>query len=79
MENKKLGTPNQKSVYQRLGLMMEELQNEPFYKGKALEISKLANEMTKAYIAEMERTRLEKEMGRIEYTIIIENKQMSIE
>jgi hypothetical protein len=76
---KKLGTPNQKSLYQRLGMALEEVQNEPFYKGKAIEVAKLANEMTKAYIAEMERVRLEKDMARIDYKIEIENKQMSIE
>lgn len=76
---KKYGTPNQKSLYQRLGIMLEEVQNEPFYKGKAIEVAKLANEMTKAYIAEMERVRLEKDMNRIEYKIEIENRTMSIE
>jgi hypothetical protein len=76
---KQLGTPNQKSMYQRLGFMMEELQKQPFYKGKALELSKLANEMTKAYIAEMERVRLEKDMGRIIEMREVENMKMSIE
>ena len=49
MENsvdKKLGTPNQKSLYQRLGFQLEELQKQPFYKGKSIEVAKLANEMT---------------------------------
>lgn len=75
----RFGTPNQKSLYQRLGMMMEELQNQPFFKGKAIEISKLANEMTKAYIAEMERVRLEKELGQITKMREIENINLSIE
>ena len=77
-KNKVLGTPNQKSLYQRLGIALEEVQNQPFYKGKALEISKLANEMTKAYLAEMERVRLEKEIGKIENIRSLENVQMTI-
>ena len=72
------GTPNQKTLYQRLGLALEELQNQPFYKGKSIEIAKLANEMTKAYLAEMERCRLEKEMGRIEKVRDIELIELTI-
>ena len=82
MENsvdKKLGTPNQKSLYQRLGFQLEELQKQPFYKGKSIEVAKLANEMTKAYCAEMERCRLEKELGKIEAIREVETFKMFIE
>lgn len=72
-EKKKLGTPNQKALYQRLGLQLEELQNQPFYQGKSIEVAKLANEMTKAYLAEMERCRLEKEIGKVVSVRDIEN------
>jgi len=73
MENKKLGTPNQKALYQRLGLQLEELQDQPWFKGKALEMSKIAHQMTKVYISEMERGRYEKEISGIIHPIVVEN------
>lgn len=77
--SKKLGTPNQKSLYQRLGIQLEELQEQPFYKGKALEMSKIAHQMSKAYALEMERGRYERELKNVDFVIEIENRQMGIE
>ena len=76
---KKYGTPNQKSLYQRLGIALEELQTQPFYKGKALEMSKLAHQMSKVYALEMERGIYEKEVSKVDYVINLENKAMAIE
>jgi len=42
--------------YQRLGLMIDDLLEKPFYEGKASEISKLANKMTKIYMNELEQS-----------------------
>ena len=72
------GTPSQKALYQRLGIALEELQNQPFYKGKALEMSKIAHQMSKAYALEMERGRYEKEKGTVDYVINLENKRMEL-
>lgn len=63
---KNVGTPNQKALYQRLGKQAEEIEQQPFYYGKAKDLAMIANQMTRIYVAEIERARFEVEIGKFE-------------
>ena len=71
-----LGTPSSKSMYLRLGLAMDEEQSHPYYKGKNICISKLANAMISAMVFELQRAKFEKENGKIIHIREVEHTQL---
>jgi len=68
-----LGTPNQKAAYARVGIMLEIEQNQPYYRGQAFAIAKLAGTMTTMYITELQRWKIAKELGTVEKIREVEN------
>lgn len=65
MENKvkTLGTPNQKALYQRAGIILEGLMNNTFDVSIAREAVKVINAMNNIQITEIERAKVEIMLG----------------